>query len=209
MPLFHDMRCTACGRESPLLSDGLALQLDDGSLRHLPHPGEERACRESGLTLQQASERGRLFDREFLVCRRCGGRSETIVRKLSWRRALDDPRPWAMVLPTVAVAAIGAPVALWLGRDAWAFAFVGMASCSPLIDMNERRKARRKRAARGEPDYPTADAPGRVPVAKPAPPPPCCDQPDLLPVAALSKEKPIPCRACGRGALEIVGTGIA
>jgi hypothetical protein len=64
--------CSACGVRRFWLSETLSLQLDDASLKCLPHPGESGSCEKEGLTLAQASERGRLYEETFYVCRRCG-----------------------------------------------------------------------------------------------------------------------------------------
>jgi hypothetical protein len=70
--------CLHCGASRFSLSDTLSLQLDDGRMDCLPHPAGREMCEAKGLTLAQASERGRLFRETFFVCRHCGKEGETI-----------------------------------------------------------------------------------------------------------------------------------
>src|SRR3954449_5277031 len=73
--------CLHCGARRFWLSDTMSLQLDDGRLKCLPHPAERGACEKEGLTLAQASERGRLYRETFYVCRNCGKGGETIEKQ--------------------------------------------------------------------------------------------------------------------------------
>lgn len=80
MPLWHTTACDACGDRRGFVSDARALQLDDGTLRPLRHPGESFDCEKHGLTLYQASQRRRLFVLDFYLCRTCGEETQTVKR---------------------------------------------------------------------------------------------------------------------------------
>src|SRR3954470_1502218 len=82
--------CSNCGARRSWLSDTMSLQLDDGRLKCLPHPAESGACELEGLTLAQASERGRLYRETFYVCRSCGRDGELIERRIA-----DEAEPLA------------------------------------------------------------------------------------------------------------------
>src|SRR5678816_2741719 len=79
--------CSTCGARRFWLSDTMSLQLDDGRLECLPHPGERATCESKGLTLAQASDRGRLYRETFFVCRHCGRDGVTIEKQT----VHDDP----------------------------------------------------------------------------------------------------------------------
>src|SRR3954468_24723128 len=75
--------CSNCGARRFWLSDTMSLQMDDGRLKCLPHPAESGYCEREGLTLGQASARGRLYRETFYVCRNCGREGETIERQIA------------------------------------------------------------------------------------------------------------------------------
>src|SRR5438045_4486461 len=72
--------CSNCGRKQFWLSDTLSLQLDNGTLKCLPHPAERSACEQEGLALEHASELSRLYRETFYVCRNCGKVGEIIAK---------------------------------------------------------------------------------------------------------------------------------
>ena len=213
--------CSHCGRRRFWLSDTLSIQLDDGRLKCLPHPAEEGVCKqEHGLTLGQASDRGRLFRETFFVCRNCGKEGETIEK--------ETAKDWS---PTFSVreamkwgwgsAAVVVPVLIWL-RWWEAAASVGVVLlASPAIAWHENRKLAK---ASGEPVLPRPDAPGAFPVpwpargcdpdtvvGRPLPPEagnrratgPCCDRPDWVEAFTAKDEDRVPCPACRRGVMVV------
>ena len=58
----------------------LAVQLDDGTLVRLRHPGEEYDLTAAGFTWKQAQDEARLVRCEHLICQRCGGLYEVRSR---------------------------------------------------------------------------------------------------------------------------------
>src|SRR5437763_16521519 len=106
--------CSNCGTRRFWLSDTISLQLDDGRLVCLPHPGERFECHTYGLSLGQASARGRLYRETFYVCRTCGRGGEAIQKQI-WQ---DEKRlgifarnetKWCWGLEVIVV-----PLSLWL-----------------------------------------------------------------------------------------------
>jgi hypothetical protein len=209
MPLWHSTTCDACGDKREFISDALALQLDDGTLSLLRHPGESFNCEKHGLTLYHASERARLFQLEFFVCRKCGGETRVVTRARKRGPGVGEPAGWISVKVCVFLAAIGIPIMGFSGRWDWGLFFVTMLLLSPLVDLNERRKHRRQREPEGDPVLPAADAPGCVPVPEPPSSAPCCDAPDLVAVGQWKVTDRVHCRACGKGVLRIAETAIA
>jgi DNA-directed RNA polymerase subunit RPC12/RpoP len=199
--------CPTCGEERFWLSDTASLQLDDGRLKCLPHPGERSACENEGLTLAQASERGRLYRETFYVCRNCGRDGETIEKQ--------TVKPWA---DETTFTVRGAMNWGW-GSAAFVIPF--------LLWMRWwQGKIAKALAARG---LPRADAPGRFPVAAPAagrrpgtvigrPLPaeagarratgPCCDRPDWVEAFAVRNEDRVPCPACGNKGMVVSAQAI-
>jgi hypothetical protein len=91
MPNIYRMQCTACGKAprvegvlagwvatdgregGQILPDGyLALRLDNGEFKPLPHPAEASTLRQLGFTWTEASRQSRLFRVTFKICRKCG-----------------------------------------------------------------------------------------------------------------------------------------
>jgi DNA-directed RNA polymerase subunit RPC12/RpoP len=214
--------CSNCGARRFWLSDSTSLQMDDGRLKCLPHPGERHSCEAEGLTLAQASERGRLYRENFYVCRNCGNDGETIERL-----AAREPDPFAVCTVRGAMkwgwgtAAIVVPFLVWM-RWWGGVAAVGIPLlASPAICWWENRKIIKALAARG---LPRADAPGRLPIAPPTagfrpdfmvgqPLPtvagefratgPCCDKPDWIEAYRVTDEDRVPCPACGHGVMAV------
>jgi hypothetical protein len=208
--------CSHCGSRRFWLSHTLSLQLDDGRLECLAHPAERYECERKGLTLAQASERGRLYRETFYVCRHCGRDGETIARQ----HASDDRLTFSVrgaMKWGWGSAAVVVPVLLWVGWWPGAVAFGSALLAAPAIAWRENRKFDKELAARG---IPRPDAPGAVPVAPPAtgcspetvvgrPLPsesgkaraagPCCDRPDWIEAYRVKDEDRVPCSACGRG----------
>ena len=221
--------CSSCGIRQFWLSDSLSLQLDDGRLICLPHPGEGRMCEQEGLTLAQASRRGRLFRETFFVCRNCGRMGEVIEKQ--------PARADGELFPTVSVrgamkrgwgtAVIVVPFFVWIGWLEAAGIIGGTLLLSPAIYWRENQKVAKALAARG---LPRPDAPGQIPVAEPTAghfdgtvlgrmissdggsrraTGPCCDKPDWLEAYAVKDEDRVPCQACGRGTMTVSEHGIS
>ena len=216
--------CSNCGGKRFWLSDTLSLQLDDGRLKCLPHPAESGTCEREGLTLAQASERGRLYRETFYVCRNCGKDGETIEKWI-----IKDSAPLTAFSVRGAVkwgwgsAAIVVPFLIWM--EWWEVAAVigSTLMVLPVIAWRENRKIERELAARG---LPRADAPGRMPVTAPtagsrpdmdtvvgrALPAeagelratgPCCDKPDWVDASSVKDEDRVPCSTCGQGIMVV------
>jgi hypothetical protein len=91
MPTIFRIKCKACGN-GPNVDDGLAgwvttdgrqggqilpegylaIRLDSGEFKPLPHPAEESTLRGLGFTWNEAARQNRLFRVTFKICRRCG-----------------------------------------------------------------------------------------------------------------------------------------
>jgi hypothetical protein len=218
--------CSACGVRRFWLSDTLSLQLDDGTLKCLRHPGESYDCEAEGLTLAQAADRGRLYRETFFVCRSCGRTGEIIERRAA--RAHEHPlRPFSVRAMTTAGLMIGGVLgaaAVWFRVWDLAMWAAIVLTVLPLVAWNENRKWNAELSRRG---LPRADAPGRVPVAPPKrgclrnsdelvigrrvgdvhiPPAAtgaCCDRPNWKWAGCEREEDRIPCYACGRGVMTI------
>jgi hypothetical protein len=199
----------------------MSLQLDDGRLKCLPHPGESFACEDEGLTLAQASERGRLYRETFYVCRNCGKDGETIEKQVA-----KDWGPYTVSVRSAmkwgwGSAAIIVPFLVWM--EWWqAVGVIGTTLlASPGIYWWENRKISKVLAARG---LPRPDAPGLVAIAKPTkgcfgetvigrPLPseadelratgPCCDKPDWIEAYCVKDEDRVPCHSCGHGIMVV------
>lgn len=211
--------CSNCGVKRFWLSDTLSLQLDDGRLECLPHPSERGACEDHGLTLAQASDRGRRYRETFYVCRHCGHEGETIQK--------DVVRNWETFTVRGAMkwgwgsAAIVVPFLAWM-RWWQGVAVIGTTLlASPGIYWWENRKIAKALAVRG---LPRPDAPGRSPIPEPTAglcdetivgqivtngpirvraTGPCCDQPDWIDASSVKDDDRVPCRACRRGSMVV------
>lgn len=215
--------CTHCGVHRFWLSCTLSLQTDDGRLHCLPHPGEGGSCKRYGLTLGQASGRGRLYREIYYVCRACGRDGEVIVgldrfedwdarRLLSLRREMT----WGW-----GAAAVVVPLFVW--QQWWDAAAVlgGTLLLWPAMSWRDHRRWAKQEGLVG---LPRADAPGGRPIAAPvagcrddievvlgrvveehAVEPKavgaCCGSPDWMPAYRVRDEDRIPCCACGRGVM--------
>jgi len=204
------------------LSDTLSLQMDDGRLKCLPHPGECDACEDEGLTLGQASERGRLYRETFYVCRNCGREGETIVKELA-----DDRDPFKCSVSGAikwgwGSAVIVVPFLVWMHWWQGVFVIGGTLVTSPYVCWWENRKIAKALATRG---IPSADAPGRLAVGKPTAgcradtvvgrslpsesrmvfraTGPCCERPDWIEALAVRDEDRVPCPACRQGVMVV------
>lgn len=156
--------CSRCGVRRLWLSDTLSLQLDDGRLKCLPHPAERGMCEREGLTLVQASERGRLYRETFFVCRNCGKHGETIEKHVEedWLAATFSVRgamKWGWGSAVIVV-----PFLAWMRWWQGVVVIGGTLLASPGIYWWENRKDAKALAARG---FPRPDAPGRFPLAEP------------------------------------------
>ncbi|MFT3788801.1 MAG: hypothetical protein QM770_21960 [Tepidisphaeraceae bacterium] len=209
MPAFLHIKCDDCGQESLLLTDGLSVQLDDGSLKHLRHPGEGRDCENLGLTLAQAASRGRLFHNEYSICRSCGERVRSNSRIERYSTSFDCSSEWSFVKFMAIVALCLVPLALWFRWRELAFVVGFTAISSPFIVLNERRKSRLEREREGKPSLPTPDAPGRVVVTPPLDCEPCCLNQDLVPVIKCETLERLRCPQCSRWGARVTGGGIA
>lgn len=212
--------CSYCGAKKFWLSNTTSLQLDDGSLLILRHPGESGDCEGAGLTLGQASNRGRLFTEEFYVCRNCGREGEVI----KGATARDTFEPFSIRSSFKwgwGSAAIIAPLLLWQGWGKAASIIGGTLLLSPAIAWNENRKYANELEARG---LPRADAPGQRPIAPPAngsrgnyvigrelpnvgqkrlATGQCCDKPDWIEAFTAKDEDRIPCTECRQGVMTV------
>jgi hypothetical protein len=197
------------------LSDTLSLQLDDGRLECLPHPAERAFCERHGLTLLEASARGRLYRETFYVCRHCGREGETIEPKVHREFetvTVREAMTWGWGSAVVLV-----PLLAWMRWWAAAAVIGGTLLASPGIYWWENRKIAKR-------DVPRADAPGRSPIpaptsglspesvvgrvvasgpGRPRATGPCCDQPDWVAAFTVTDEDRVPCRACGRGVMVV------
>jgi hypothetical protein len=141
----------------------MSLQLDDGRLKCLPHPGESGACESHGLTLAQASNRGRLYRETFYVCRHCGRHGETIHKQVFHHRDMMLNVRGAMKWGWGS-ALIVLPFLAWM-RWWQGVAVIGtMLLSPPAIAWWENRKITKCLSDRG---FPRADAPGRSPIPEP------------------------------------------
>ena len=214
--------CSACGVRRLWISDTFSLQLDDGSLKCLPHPGERGACEREGLTLAQASRRGRLYRETFYVCHHCGRMGEFIEQRPGF--AEHDVQAISVrsaAKLSVALLVIPLPLALWY-RWWDGVMLVGiMAVVLPVTAWRDHRKQAAALKARG---LPRPGAPGEVPVAPPTrgcidgivighklpgwdrgpiATGPCCDRPNWKWAGSQRDADQIPCCACGRGVMTV------
>src|ERR1043165_583285 len=91
MPIVYRIKCEVCGKspeaDGPLagwvtteaggcgqiLPEGyVAVRLDSGEFKPLPHPLETRTLEKLGFTWVQAAREGRLFRVTYKICRKCG-----------------------------------------------------------------------------------------------------------------------------------------
>jgi hypothetical protein len=75
----YHYRCDCCKAEW-IEGDGHALQLDDGSIIGLPHPGEGSVSGKYGYSMSRASWEGRLLRGEPRLCSTCGKVGYSFVR---------------------------------------------------------------------------------------------------------------------------------
>lgn len=221
--------CSSCGIRQFWLSDSLSLQLDDGRLICLPHPGERWMCEQEGLTLAQASRRGRLFRETFFVCRNCGRMGEVIEKQPGY----SDGEPF----PTVSVrgamkwgwgtAVIVVPFFVWMGWLEAAGIIGGTLLLSPAIYWRENQKVAKALATRG---LPSPNAPGRIPVCEPSAgciegtvlgrmlsgeggtsraTGQCCGTPNWIEAYTVKDEDRVPCSVCGRGVMVVSEHGFS
>ena len=211
--------CASCGATRFWLSDTLSLQLDDGKLECLPHPGERWACESHGLTLAQASARGRLYREMFYVCRHCGREGQTIEKRKVHDRDTFTVRgamKWGWGSAVIVIPFL-AWMRWWQGVTVIGTTLLAL----PAIYWWENRQIAKGLSARG---LPRPDAPGRSPIPEPtrgldtdtvvgritSPGPgwsratgPCCDQPDWVDASSVKDEDRVPCRACGKGVMVV------
>jgi hypothetical protein len=196
--------------------------MDDGKLICLPHPGESGACEAKGLTLTQASERGRLYRETFYVCRTCGKEGETIQRE-EHNTGRD---PFMVCIPRAikwcwGTAAIVVPCFAWMRWWQSFFVVGGTLLFTPGMFWWDNRTRLKAIAARG---YPRADSPGRFTIAvsavglsddtvvgrlekneygKMRATGPCCGSADWIEAAIVRNEDRVPCCACARGVMVV------
>lgn len=91
MPTIYRLQCDACGKspevesalagwvttdgrkEGRILPDGyLAVRLDNGEFKPLPHPVEDSTLRQLGFTWAGAAKQSKLFRVTFKICHTCG-----------------------------------------------------------------------------------------------------------------------------------------
>jgi hypothetical protein len=202
------------------LSDTLSIQLDDGQLKCLPHPGESGMCEKEGLTLAQASDRGRLYRETFYVCRNCGKNGETIEKHIAKDFfapfKVREAMKWGWSSALIVV-----PFLVWMQWWQGAAVIGVPLLASPGIYWWENKKVAKALAARG---LPSADAPGRFPVAPPTAgcteesvvgqlttdqtgqakaTGPCCDKPDWIEAFRVTDEDRVPCCVCKQGLMVV------
>ncbi|HEX5244146.1 MAG TPA: hypothetical protein VFW23_12860 [Tepidisphaeraceae bacterium] len=224
MPVLCLGTCSNCGAQRSWASYTLSLQLDDGQLVCLRHPGESFACEKYGLTLGQASKRGRLYLEEFYVCRNCGRDGQTIVKKFEVDSELVSVRSvmkwgWGSALLIV-------PFLLWMRWWEAAFVIGVTLLVSPILVRWENQKAIKENPLLGGP---RADAPGRFPIAPPThgrpetvvgqilkkgrgeseATGPCCDNPDWINAGCTTDKDRIPCDVCNKGVMVTSERGIS
>lgn len=215
--------CSACGVQRFWLSDTLAIQMDDGSLKCLPHPREDTYCEREGLTLEQAYERGRLFRETFYVCRSCGRMGE-IIEPCRWRQMhLIPPQTFLGDLKLMLwIAGFALPVSLWLR---WWGAVAAVLLTVVVFPLNEWRKRHKEQRTDPRRLMPLPSAPGRTPIPAPTrgsradqvvgrangggtsvPPAigPCCERPDWIAAFSVKDEDKIRCCVCGCGGVMTV-----
>lgn len=212
--------CSHCQTKAFWLSDTLALQLDDGSLVCLRHPAEGYDCEQHGLTLVQASKRGRLFREKWFVCRHCG-QDGTVIQ----RQAKEEPLVFT-IRGTMrwcwTGAAILIPLGLWLGWTGGLFWPLGFTLLiAPAISWHENRKIAKANASRG---LPLRNAPGESSIGPPTlgcrprsivgrveksdggecrATGPCCDSPDWVEADRVTDQDNVPCCECGIGRMTV------
>lgn len=207
------------------LSDTLSLQLDDGQLVCLPHPGESWNCEKYGLTLGQASKRGRLYRETFYVCRNCGRDGQTIEKQFEVNSTILSVRTvtqwcWGLALFIL-------PLLIWLR---WWNGLLVIGPVLLLTPVGYRWEYRK--AVKGNPllGSPRADAPGRFPIAPPThgrraetvvgqvvkkrrreseATGPCCDKPDWINAGCATDKDRIPCDICKKGIMLTSEHGIS
>jgi hypothetical protein len=213
--------CSHCGVKRWWLSSTLALQLDDGSLKCLAHPGESYDCEQEGLTLPQASERRRLFRETFYTCHHCG-RTGEVIEPETYRGWQSQRSFWGDLKMVLILAAVTLPFCIWFRWWSAVGAVAGTIVIFPLMEWWKRRKAAASDPRRA---FPRPDAPGQTIIAPPtrgsieefvvghvtgtsddgAPTAtgPCCDQPDWRWAGSERDEDKIPCYACGRAVMKV------
>ena len=174
------------------------MQLDDGRVEPLHHPGEQYALAGLGCDDEElAYAEGRMLHCEEQVCRRCGAISvqRNFVRVLPPARMAA--RPWALTLLIALLAA-------WSAWAAFRFdvpiAFGVAAALAHLTVIRSRDwfATRRRLRVLGQPF-------GR--------PPPlveeyCCEMPDPIPVHQVDGDHLMPCPKCGALAVRCTCCGI-
>jgi hypothetical protein len=227
MAVGSDVICSHCGSEQSWASSTLSLQLDDGRLICLRHPGEQFDCERNGLTLGQASDRGRLFRETFYVCRTCGKMAETIRSTVcnDWEISTFSVRgamKWGWGFGAIVV-----PLLAWLRWWEAEAVIGGTLVALPAIYWWENRKISRKLATRS---LPWSDAPGQVSVAPPVSgcisgtivgqvlsnaagqiraTGPCCQMPDWIEAFRVRDEDCVPCYQCGKGTMRVTKAWIS
>lgn len=212
--------CSNCNAKQFWLSNTLSIQLDDGHLKCLPHPGESGMCEKQGLTLVQASDRGRLYRETFYVCRNCGKNCETIAKHIAKDFfapfTVREAMKWGWGSALIVV-----PFLAWMGWWQGVVVIGGTLLASPGIYWWENKKVAKALAARG---LPSADAPGKVPIALPTAgcfdesvvgqlttdengqataTGPCCDKPDWIEAFRVSDDDRVPCCVCKQGLMVV------
>ena len=148
MPTIYSIQCTSCG-EGPGADNGLAgwvradgrkggkvfpegylaVRLDDGTLKPLPHPIESSALQGLGLTSAQVARQNRLFRVTFKICRKCGC--------LHTERKLDDPRTGCLIAMTLGPIMVA--VLRYVAKVSWSSAlfgaYLGMVAITGMIGL--------------------------------------------------------------------------
>jgi hypothetical protein len=212
--------CSVCGTKRSWLSDTLSIQVDDGSLKCLRHPGESFDCiHDHGLTLGMASARGRLFRETFFVCRCCGRDGETIEPWIG-----RDYFPELVNIKTTmkwvwGSNLIAAPILVWMKWWQVAAALFLTAVFVPFEFQRQNKKEMKRAQLIG---LPRADAPGEIQIPAPTvglcentvvgqligvlgdglkATGNCCKSPSWIEVFRVADTDRVPCCVCGKGVM--------
>jgi hypothetical protein len=199
MPLIYTAHCPDCGHRFGTSDVTLAVQLDDGTLVPLRHPGESSDLERAGFTMKRANDEARLVRCTHYVCRRCGG--------LYGRRASLAPFGClSFILSVIAMGLLAPPVGWVLfarshrpdGRSVPVFAAL-VCMAGAIVWSIRRWETRTYRR----------HLPGRPPLADDR----CCAAATRRDLVAFSRatwwRRRFPCAQCGGHAVSVATTGIS
>lgn len=200
VPLIYTATCPHCGHEAYAHDPTLAIQRDDGSLLHLPHPSESRHLEAAGLTWRQAANQARLIRTTTRLCRSCG-QFVKLPNRVPPEGCLGALVGVAgLMLTFLAVALLHdyatAPAFVHVTRSQIA-SILTLVAPAALVALALWRIIR---------FVETRTFRANLPLRQPIPQPPCCPRPRLrkLPLLPLRK---YPCPTCQNQTLTVRGTG--